>query len=265
MKLTLNELDKDDLVHITQDNMIELMRYWSECTDQFQVVEDQQSFRVKSYLPHPLFNNILKTAINHDETESVRQIVKEYKDQKVPFLWRIWDHDTPVNIGEILLENGGQPIPNTTLMAIDLGSFHPLTEPYPGLTIQRVKNKQDGLNFSKCASSAFGIPSDLTNVMAELIAKQDHNTSHYVGFINGTAISTSSIFYNNDVAGIYNVGTLLDYQGKGIGVEIMTTILLKAKLDGYKTAILHATPAGKRLYEKLGFNTYGEMRQYIFV
>ncbi|MDR6999273.1 putative N-acetyltransferase YhbS [Neobacillus niacini] len=55
-----------------------------------------------------------------------------------------------------------------------------------------------------------------------------------------------------------------DLQGKGIGMEIMTASLLRAKLEGYQTAILHATPAGLRLYEKLGFIKYGEMRQYLF-
>lgn len=251
-------------MRITQDNMVELMRFWSQCSDSFHVVEDEQIFRVKSALPHPLFNNILRTSINHDVTKSVIDIISDYKEQNVPFLWRIWDYDTPANIAEILLENGGQQIPSTTLMAIDLDFFHPLTEPYPGLTIQRVKNKQDGLKFSICASGAFGIPANLTNTMAELMAKQDQNTTNYVGFINGTAIATASIFYHNDIAGIYNIGTLTEYQGKGIGLEMMTTILLKAKLDGYKTAILHSTSAGKRLYEKLGFNTFGDMKQYLF-
>lgn len=265
MKLSLNELDKDEIVRVTQDNMIELMRYWNDCSDCFQVVEDDYSFRIKSTFSHPLFNNVLKTTLNHDEIHSVSPIIKNYKEQNVPFLWRMWDHDTPDNLGEILLEIGGQQMPSITLMAIDLDTFHPLTEPFPGMTIQSVRNKRDGLNFAFCASRAFSIPSDLTNPMAELMSKQDQNISNYVGLIEGKAISTSTIFYSNDFAGIYNVGTLPEFQGKGIGLEMMTTILLIAKLDGYKTAILHSTPAGKRLYEKLGFQTYGKMSQYLFV
>lgn len=33
----------------------------------------------------------------------------------------------------------------------------------------------------------------------------------------------------------------------------------------FKTAILHATPAGLRLYEKLGFQKFGEMKQFLFM
>ncbi|WP_413298772.1 N-acetyltransferase [Bacillus sp. 1P10SD] len=264
MKQSINELENHEVVMITQENMVELMRFWNNRSSAFNMVENENGSLVKSPIPHPLFNNVIKTTINKNVTESVKHIINDYRERNVPFLWRVWDHDMPNNIGETLIENGGQQIPSTTLMAIDLQAFHPLTETYPELTIKKVSNLQDGKAFAGCTSSAFRIPDELTATVAEVMSKQDQNIANYVGYLIGTPVSISTIFYHNGIAGIYNVGTLPEFQGKGIGVEMMTTILLKAKLDGYKTAILHSTHAGKRLYEKLGFNACGEMRQYLF-
>lgn len=264
MKISVHDLQKDEMVRVTQDNVIDLMRFWNEYTNVFQAVDDEKSFRTQSPLPHPMFNNILRTALDSDAGASVSQIVHGYKERNVPFVWRLWEHDTPADLGALLRENGGQPIDRSILMAIDLESFHPLTDPYPGLTIQKVRNKQDAFQYAFCTSKAFGIPADFIDAVSEVMGKQDQNITNYVGVIAGEPKAISTIFYSNDVAGIYNVGTLPEYQGKGVGLEMMTTTLLKAKLDGYKTAILHSTPAGIRLYEKLGFSRYGEMQQYLF-
>lgn len=55
-----------------------------------------------------------------------------------------------------------------------------------------------------------------------------------------------------------------ELQGKDIGRGIMTTLFLKAKLDHYKTVTLHLTTVGLSLYERIGINRNGGMRQYLF-
>ncbi|MGG1400325.1 GNAT family N-acetyltransferase [Bacillus salipaludis] len=265
MNFSLNNLTVPEVIKATQDNMIGLMHTWSELSDELQVIEDESSFRIKSTLKHPLFNTILKTRVDRDVHAFVESIVNEYKSQQTPFLWRIWDHDTPVEIGSVLLENGAQQVPGTILMAINLDSFQPLTQPLPELTIQTIGMKRDAVNFSQCACTSFGIHKQFLEPIGELIYKEDPNIVNFVGYVDDTVVSTATLFYHNGIAGIYNVATLPDFQGKGTGMEIMTALLLKAKLDGYHTAILHATPAGLRLYEKLGFIKYGEMKGYLFI
>lgn len=262
--IPLKELHVKEVVQLTQDNMMDLMRFWSRFTNDIQVIDGENCFRVQSSLPHPLFNHILKTNIQDNSEYFIKTIIQDYKNINVPFLWRVWDHDTPQNLGEIVKELGGEQIRSTSLMALDLDTFHPLSDPIPELIIKPVKNKFDSKRFTKCCSYVFGIPFFLSETLTEILSKQHADLEHYVGYVNGTAVATASIFYSNGVAGIYNVATLPEFQGKGIGVEIMTAILLIAKLEGYKTAVLHATPAGLRLYERLGFQSYGEMRQYLF-
>jgi ribosomal protein S18 acetylase RimI-like enzyme len=262
--LSLQDLKATEVVHVTQDNMVDLMRFWSEVTKSFHLLEDDQCCRIKSSFPHPLFNNIIKSNFSTDIENHLNTIINNYNQNQVPFLWRVWNQDIPEELGSLLLEKGAVQISDCALMAIDLETYHPMSEPLPDLKIKTIRTSQHALDFSACCSSVFKFPILLSKTISEIIRKQDQNIESFVGYIEGTPVATGTIFYSNGVAGIYNVTTLPAFHGRGIGVEMMTTMLLKAKLDDIKTTILHATSAGIRLFEKLGFQNFGEMKQYLF-
>jgi hypothetical protein len=50
-----------------------------------------------------------------------------------------------------------------------------------------------------------------------------------------------------------------DYQRQGLGRKLMSLVLEEL---GDRTTLLKATPQGRPLYEKMGFQTYGEIRQH---
>ena len=59
---------------------------------------------------------------------------------------------------------------------------------------------------------------------------------------------------------ILNVYTAKTFRHRGLARWIMEAILLWCRENGIDVVILHASPAGKRLYESLGFSTTNEMR-----
>jgi GNAT superfamily N-acetyltransferase len=59
---------------------------------------------------------------------------------------------------------------------------------------------------------------------------------------------------------ILNVYTEPDFRKRGIARQIMLTILDWVKEKGFRAVNLHASPEGRRLYEKLGFEATNEMR-----
>lgn len=263
--LSLKDLKATEVVHLNQDHLIGLMRFWDEFTNTFHFIEEAHCLRIKSSLPHPLFNHVIKTNFPFDKQKSISTVIQDYKELQVPFLWRVWEHDTPQDREQFLLINGAQQMESIALMAIDLESFHPMSEPILDLKVRAVRNIEKANDFSNCYSAIFDIPKKLTPSITEIIIKQDQNIESYVGYFQDTPVSIGTIFYFNGVAGIYNVGTLKEYQGKGIGGEMMTTMLLKAKLDDLKTAILQGPADGIGIYEKLGFQFCGEMKQFLFL
>lgn len=71
---------------------------------------------------------------------------------------------------------------------------------------------------------------------------------------NGIAISTTLTFIDeNNVAGIYMVSSLKEYQGKGLGKRLMSFTLQQIKNKNVKQVTLQSTRAGVKLYTKLGF------------
>jgi GNAT superfamily N-acetyltransferase len=59
---------------------------------------------------------------------------------------------------------------------------------------------------------------------------------------------------------ILNVYTEAEFRKLGIARQIMQTILEWVKANGFQGVNLHASPEGRHLYEKLGFEATNEMR-----
>ncbi|KWH63435.1 N-acetyltransferase [Burkholderia sp. AU18528] len=77
---------------------------------------------------------------------------------------------------------------------------------------------------------------------------------------NGEVIGTAMCWkYGADRAAIGHVIVSDAHQGRGIGRKLMETLLDEL---GPRITFLHATPAGRPLYEKLGFTVCGSLGQY---
>ncbi|HOX06521.1 MAG TPA: GNAT family N-acetyltransferase [Planctomycetota bacterium] len=59
---------------------------------------------------------------------------------------------------------------------------------------------------------------------------------------------------------VMNVYTAPELRGRGLARRLMETILAWCRGNGYPTVTLHASDAGRPLYESLGFKPTNEMR-----
>ena len=62
---------------------------------------------------------------------------------------------------------------------------------------------------------------------------------------------------------IVNVYTEPDFRGRGLARQLMLTALGWLKGQGFRMAALHASEAGKHLYETLGFRPTNEMQIWL--
>jgi ribosomal protein S18 acetylase RimI-like enzyme len=85
----------------------------------------------------------------------------------------------------------------------------------------------------------------------------------YVGYGNGEPVSTTAVVMGAGVAGVYNVATLPGHQRKGYGEAVMRHALAEARrTHGIDKTILQSTPAGLKLYERMGFRTVTRVSVY---
>lgn len=131
---------------------------------------------------------------------------------------------------------------------------------------------------SNCVISASMGPEDLRDiarVMGEAFLMQDDGAGwlrHHLAMgapvpepyvqlvarIGGEAVATAGVLMQDGVAGIYAVGTRTAWRGRGLGSAVTRAAMDVARARGCHTAMLQASAAGLRVYEKLGFRVVCE-------
>ena len=89
------------------------------------------------------------------------------------------------------------------------------------------------------------------------------NFASYVAYVDGDAVSTTAIVMGAGAVGVYNVATVPEQQGRGYGEALMRYAIAEAqRAHGVEPVILQSTPAGFKLYERMGFRTVTRVAVY---
>jgi ribosomal protein S18 acetylase RimI-like enzyme len=85
----------------------------------------------------------------------------------------------------------------------------------------------------------------------------------YVGFVDAEPVSTAAIVMGGGAMGVYNVATLPAWQRRGYGETVMRHALDDVRRrHGVDRTILQSTPAGYKLYERMGFRAITRVGVY---
>lgn len=76
---------------------------------------------------------------------------------------------------------------------------------------------------------------------------------HFVGWLDGRAVASASLFLAAGVAGLYFVCTAPDFRGRGIGAAISRAALEGARDLGFRRGVLGSSSMGHGVYRRLGF------------
>lgn len=131
------------------------------------------------------------------------------------------------------------------------------------LQISRAAAREDLRDSAGVLARAFGMPEDS---VARTVTQ---HTASLPGFRvtlarrGGTALSTVTVTRHGSVAGIWAMGTAPEAQGKGIGKALLSTVMAEEKDRGAEVFFLGATPAGKPLYDRLGYRTVAELQAWV--
>ena len=86
----------------------------------------------------------------------------------------------------------------------------------------------------------------------------------YLALLNGKPVGTSQLFTSGGVAGIYNVSSIPEARGQGVGTAITLSPLLEACERGYHVGVLQASSMGYNVYRKLGFEDFGKLSVFLW-
>ncbi len=204
------------------------------------------------------WNTVLRAQLDQNRIITrVEATCAYFKLLKMPLLWQNLPSTRPRDLGSYLKTWGLKSVGGRPHMAANLQNL-PAELPTPsGLVIERVS---DGSSFDKWfRASVAGFEMSPDNAAIYADAYTIHGFSldgpflHYVGYLNGEPVTSSTLLLADGVAGIYDVSTARGFRGQGLGAAITLVPLLEARVRGYHYAILQSSQEGYNVYRKLGF------------
>jgi len=160
-----------------------------------------------------------------------------------------------------LFERHGMRL-STSLPGMIAERILPPAKALPSIPIRRVCDGGTRTAFCEIGSVCFHVPLSWFKEVFDSDSVWDRFQS-YVGYVDGEPVTTTSIVAGGGVMGVYNVATLPGRQRCGYGEAVMRHALSEAGGEnGAEPVILQSTPAGLRLYERMGFRTVARVAVY---
>ena len=220
-------------------------------------------------VPFSLCNSVvMPTWDEATADERIDEVLAEGRRRGVAQLWWTGRTCAPPDLVERLEARGVvrdvEPMPG---MALELADLPPASEtPVPaGLRIEPVIDAAGLAAFAEPVGSAFGFPADgLASIVAAFAdyaaSGAEDELHHWVGYERDRPVAAASILVRDGIAGLYNVSTVADARRRGYGAALSVAALRGAAAAGAEHAILHASPGGLPIYQRLGFVKYTTVR-----
>jgi GNAT superfamily N-acetyltransferase len=127
-----------------------------------------------------------------------------------------------------------------------------------------VTDTQTLKDYRSVMASAFAFPDWLLEkVLADALLNEEHLVM-VVGYEQGIACTGAMLIQQQDLAGIYWVGTKQGYERKGLAAKATTQAILLGRDRGCTWSILQASEKGQPVYERMGFETIAHYHYHVY-
>jgi len=128
----------------------------------------------------------------------------------------------------------------------------------PDVKIDVLKTSDQMTEYVKVFNDGFGMSSDAYGVSLQDAFRNPSGSVeiiHYLAYFNGKVCGVASLYSAGSVGGIYNVTTLSEYRGHGIGTALNKRAVLDSLNRKHELLILQTeeNSAAYRIYERMGF------------
>ena len=183
--------------------------------------------------------------------------------------WTFWlcedllkPHDTTGWMRSIFQYKGMLRIGDPPGMFAD--RLSPPVRPPAEMTFAPVTTQQTRLEFAHVASVVFSLTFGVSQRIYTSPGIWEPPCRGWIGYSNGNAVSIITTVFAADSVGVYSLGTLPQYQGRGFGETLMRHALEEARREwGVERSVLQATTQGMRLYLRMGYRVVTKFSIYM--
>jgi GNAT superfamily N-acetyltransferase len=123
------------------------------------------------------------------------------------------------------------------------------------LTVRRAVGEEGARASAQALHGAFKMPVESMLRAMPADALDGPALEVWIAELDATCVGAVTLTFQGDTAGVWAMGVDPQVQRKGVGRRLLTTAMREAATRGVRRFYLGATPAGKPLYERLGFAT----------
>lgn len=204
--------------------------------------------------------------LDGSDIKSVEGIKEFYRQQNLRFWWWVYPRGDSSQTKEILENAGMRLITQIPCMAADF-NIKTLNDKAPDeATVSEVKDTSDLLVWADVSLRGFQMPERTREQYIDFVLSFQRGNKEaqklFLAYIDKKPVATSLLFMDKDTAGIYYVATLPEYRNRGMGYYVTLAAMRAAKDAGHNNIILQATPAGAKVYRRIGFKEYCQAQIY---
>lgn len=263
----VRHLSRAALLAAADDNLAVHAGWVHQQTPGMRVDDRPDLVVVDSGLPCDTFNLVCRARLDAGTAPArIRAAIAGFAQAGRPFSWWHGPADQPADLATYLQAAGLQPADRELAMAADLDAL-PLDGPAPdGLSIRRVRTAAQLRDFAEMIAAGWAPPDPhvlrFYERAAPALLRHDAPIWLYVGCLGDLPVATAELTVGGGAAGLYNIITHAAYRRRGIGTAMTLRPLRDARAQGAAVAILQASDDGARVYARVGFAPFGDIREY---
>lgn len=262
--MILEDVGREEIISAVVTNYFQT---WGEIVSSFGYQSPQDLFGLQGFISgikYMMMNSIFDgdPRLTHSD---VQDILEYFKNHQLPMMWFLSPKGR--KLAQILRDVGLEEASMQVLgMVLDLKSINhkKMAEKTTSYDI-RPASTVDADVFADIFLESFEVRSFLRKdmrIFAKNFLAHPHSTN-FIGYLDEKPVTTVSVVYDAGVAGVYNVATLPEARGKGFAHAAMAKVIEDILANGYQYSILHATPMGKGVYTKLGYQEYFSFQRFL--
>lgn len=200
-------------------------------------------------LPVPIFNRVF--VFESPPVEELSAAVDWMAEREVPFWVTVAEpavEDVTDHLADLNLVKAGEQ-PGMAMTPLD-----EISPQNSAAEIAEVTDPDELDDFSRVASAVFGTPLDVAEQVYQVALVGDEKRL-FLGSVDGTPAACGLSIQSGDVAGVYTIGVVEQFRGRGIGEAMSWEVLRAGREAGCRVGVLQSSEMAYPLYKKMGFET----------
>ena len=229
------------------------------------VIDTEEVTGVINDVPLAFFKGIGSARLGPQPDRDVKKVIEMYRARKQPFRWWLSPSTTPSDLVSVLRMNGFGHVYDAGGMAADLTTLALDAVSPQELCIRQVGDAGALAEWATILLTVFARPANEIAIWTDAylqLGLGDGPWIHYIGYVDGEPVATSSVLLCGELAGVYHVSTAPQVRGRGYGAALTLQTMRTARDRGATEIVLQSSEMGAGVYRGLGFVQYCDLTLY---